>query len=124
MLLLSAQAIMEFEFAPAERYIRKIEPEMDTLIYAKAQFNRGLIYFIKKDYDTATEAFNTTLKFTDNRDPVSEKAIWFLANIAVREGNFEQARSYAEQTIQLDGLYKDDAWLMLGYLEEQKSAAE
>ncbi len=121
LLMLSAQAITDFELAPAEAYILQITPEMDSLIYAKARFNRGLIYFIRKDFETASTDFKQTLEFAGSDELFSEKAYWFLANIEVREGRLEEARSYANQTINLDGVYKEDAQRMLSYLDEQEA---
>jgi tetratricopeptide (TPR) repeat protein len=120
LLILSAQAIMDFDFAPAEMYIMDIRPEMDSLIYAKAQFNRGLIYFIKRDFETASQAFNESLEYAIDDKLVMEKNYWFLANISIRKDKIDVARDYANQTIRLDGLYSNDAQLMLQYLDEQE----
>lgn len=81
-------------------------------------FNQGILYYNVGNYSDAVSAFNQTAcrDFSDNL--YTEQCFWFLTNSYIAIEEFERARETAQQTRASNGIYRNDADVLLKRLEK------
>ena len=80
---------------------------------SKAFLNRGIVFYNKSDFVLAIEAFREAADRVEGNRMVSEKANWYLGNALVKTGDLEQARESIYAAYQLEGMFREAAFLLL-----------
>ena len=85
---------------------------------AIAKLNLGILLFNIAEYEEATAAFKAVTEKENLSSFTLEKGWWYLGQSLARQDHLAGARQAVNEVYQLDGLFRQDAELLLKELDE------
>ena len=80
---------------------------------SKAFLNKGILYYNIAEYDSSITAFHFTLNRVSESKMIEEKAYWYLGNAYANVDELEKAREAVFQAYLLDGVFRQQSFLLL-----------
>lgn len=107
-----AQLLNENKTAEAKSLFESFSSDDDSLNYAIAQLNLGIINYSSEDFSGAESNFMEAASFGSDSKRVQEKSYWLLSNSLVKQNKLEDAKSVLVKAYEIGGVFNNDIYLL------------
>ncbi|MEO1023875.1 MAG: tetratricopeptide repeat protein [Bacteroidota bacterium] len=108
------EAALAGNYEKAEQaYQQVIELQEEASTVSRAHLNTGIIRYNEGAFAEASTLFEQTAAQAEEGSMIAEKAYWYWGNSLVNLGKLEEGRAVVYQAYQMDGLFRDDAFLLI-----------
>jgi tetratricopeptide (TPR) repeat protein len=101
-----------------EHFLHVLDSDPTPAQKAVANLNMGILFFNNADFEEASAAFKTVTENENLSAFTLEKGWWYLGQSLARQDYLDDARQAVNKAYQLDGLFRQEAELLLKILDE------
>ncbi len=98
-------------------YGEVIDQYRGTNFAAKAHLNTGILRYNAGQFESSISSFERVISTAKNAPFLQEQAYWYMGNARIHTGDYQKARDEIEQVYKSEGVYNEQALILLKKLD-------